>query len=627
MKNILFLVLFLIIQSAVFSQTKFDNQYNSYWNKADQCWDKGDSNSVKEYLTIMNKLYKITKENKKDSLQAYVLYQWGNANALLNKKYDTQFDEAIQIAKKNNFFKMLTMIYNDYGQRKTQQRQFDTSINFYQEAIKYAKLDNNKKIIITTYLAIGQIFLIKKEDKNANKYFKEALFYASKIKKGDPLLVVYPSIFCCLSRSVSDLKIAEIYLQKADSVIKKVPDSLLNYKVFLKTQCLVDLKFNLHQKTIKDANFMLAFAKKNADEDLELMAYELLIKSYQKIKNYPKAKEYLDLFDHFEVVKDRLTKNRNLNRERGEIYFNTGDYKRAYYYLNTEIKVLDSTSEAKSKDALAEFSVKYQVEKSKTEIEKSKNKIAQQNFFIQLLIVVVFMSLITLSVFIWSLRKSRKLNKLLNIQKDNITKSLVLKEILLKEIHHRVKNNLQLIISILNIQEKRNNYKNVSDFLKNVETRISSMAIIHQTIYLSEEVLEKINFQLYTEDLVNSIVQTFDKDKNKVKVNINTNRIVLNLSTAMPLGLIVNELVTNALKHAFPDNRKGIITITIVKEQINQFKLIVEDNGIGFNMDNTKTKSFGLELINLLATQLKGNFTFENLNTTKFTITFHEINN
>jgi two-component sensor histidine kinase len=153
------------------------------------------------------------------------------------------------------------------------------------------------------------------------------------------------------------------------------------------------------------------------------------------------------------------------------------------------------------------------------------------------------------------------------------------------------------------------------------------MAIIHQTIYLSEEVLEKINFQLYTEDLVNSIVQTFDKDKNKVKVNINTNMIVLNLSTAMPLGLIVNELVTNALKHAFPDNRKGIITITIVKEEINQFKLIVEDNGIGFNMDNTKTKSFGLELINLLATQLKGNFTFENLNTTKFTITFHEINN
>lgn len=213
----------------------------------------------------------------------------------------------------------------------------------------------------------------------------------------------------------------------------------------------------------------------------------------------------------------------------------------------------------------------------------------------------------------------------LAISKEIVFKSLQEKEVLLKEVHHRVKNNLQLIISMLNIQARRKNYDSIEDFLQKAETRISSMALIHQNFYMNEESLKKINFQSYIEDLVNSINQTFDNTRDKVQILIDINHIILNLSTAIPLGLIINELITNSLKHAFPGNKKGSVSIKIVNIALNQFELIIEDNGVGIDKDKIQTKTFGLELINLLASQLKGSAKFENIGTTKYTISFQEI--
>jgi two-component sensor histidine kinase len=224
--------------------------------------------------------------------------------------------------------------------------------------------------------------------------------------------------------------------------------------------------------------------------------------------------------------------------------------------------------------------------------------------------------------------KTTKLQELiieLEVSKNSVNQSLNEKEVLLKEVHHRVKNNLQLIISMLNIQARRNNYIDIYDFLKKGETRISSMALIHQRLYQSEDSLNKINFQLYLEDLVNSISQTFENSSQKVRITVDTNNVILSLSTAIPLGLIINELVTNSLKYAFPDDRKGSITIQIIPKGLQEYELIVEDNGIGFSNEKKQTKSFGIELINLLALQLEGSVNCDNSVSTKYTIRFKEI--
>uniref|UniRef100_UPI0037518928 histidine kinase dimerization/phosphoacceptor domain -containing protein n=1 Tax=Flavobacterium sp. TaxID=239 RepID=UPI0037518928 len=217
-----------------------------------------------------------------------------------------------------------------------------------------------------------------------------------------------------------------------------------------------------------------------------------------------------------------------------------------------------------------------------------------------------------------------------NISELSITKKIILdalteKEILLKEVHHRVKNNLQLIISMLNIQARRSNYSDIYDFLKKGESRIITMALIHQNLYQKEESLDKINFQLYGEDLAQSISETFENSN--TSITIEAKDITLNLTTAIPLGLIINELITNALKHAFPNSKKGKITINIKQLLTNQYELIVIDNGIGFNEHNIEKKSFGLELINLLTNQLNGKVEFSNDKTTKYRITFEEVVN
>lgn len=213
----------------------------------------------------------------------------------------------------------------------------------------------------------------------------------------------------------------------------------------------------------------------------------------------------------------------------------------------------------------------------------------------------------------------------LEASKNEVNQSLNEKKVLLKEVHHRVKNNLQLIISMLNIQARRNNYIDIYEFLKKGETRISSMALIHQSLYQSEDSLDKINFQLYIEDLVDSINKTFDNNNDKIQIVVDIKNVIVNLSTAIPLGLIINELLTNSLKHAFPNDKKGLVSIEIENVSKTQFKLIVEDNGVGFINKKKQTKSFGLDLITLLASQLKGYVEFDGELKTKYIVYFQEI--
>ncbi|WP_298152441.1 histidine kinase dimerization/phosphoacceptor domain -containing protein [Flavobacterium sp.] len=209
--------------------------------------------------------------------------------------------------------------------------------------------------------------------------------------------------------------------------------------------------------------------------------------------------------------------------------------------------------------------------------------------------------------------------------RSTVAQSLREKEVLLKEVHHRVKNNLQLIISMLNIQARRKNYIDIEEFLQKSETRITTMALIHRTLYQSEDSLDKINFQLYLEGLAQSISDTFENNDGRIHIDIQTQNTILNLSTAIPLGLIINELMTNSLKHAFPDNRQGVISIHLQRIASDRFELIMGDNGIGFRNDKRRSKSFGLELISLLAQQLKAEVRMPDADHRNYVILFDEI--
>ena len=207
-----------------------------------------------------------------------------------------------------------------------------------------------------------------------------------------------------------------------------------------------------------------------------------------------------------------------------------------------------------------------------------------------------------------------------------IKKSLKVKDMLLKEIHHRVKNNLMVISSLLNLQSRYIKDEASKSIFKDSQNRARSMALIHELLYQSHD-LKRINFGTYINKLTNELFRVYVTDPTKIKLNMDINDIMLDINTAIPLGLIVNELVSNSMKHAFPNNKQGKIDIKFNLDNGN-YSMIVSDNGIGFpqhyNIENSD--SLGLKIVNSLTEQIDGEIKIEMSEGTKFIINFKEEN-
>lgn len=201
--------------------------------------------------------------------------------------------------------------------------------------------------------------------------------------------------------------------------------------------------------------------------------------------------------------------------------------------------------------------------------------------------------------------------------------SLREKEVLLKEIHHRVKNNLQVISSLLNLQSGSITAPAVLAIFTESQNRIKSMALIHERLYQSKD-LAHIDFSEYVRTLTNHLYRSYVVNTNLIRLAIHVDNIHLNVDTAIPCGLMLNELVSNALKYAFPQGRKGEIDISLVRREDERLVLIVKDNGVGLphDMDIKSSKSLGLKLVNILTQQLQGDLQYHVDNGTAFQLTF-----
>jgi PAS domain S-box-containing protein len=187
-----------------------------------------------------------------------------------------------------------------------------------------------------------------------------------------------------------------------------------------------------------------------------------------------------------------------------------------------------------------------------------------------------------------------------------VEKSLKEKELLVKEIHHRVKNNLQIVSSLLNLQGYYIKDPKALDLIKTSQERIRSMALVHEKLYRSRDLL-KINFEEYAKDLVSNLFQSYRKNIN-IRLKINISKLLLEINIAISLGLILNELVSNSLKHAFNGRKDGEISVALLHEKRNTLELIVSDDGIGLpkDFDIFNSEGMGLELVESLVQQHNG---------------------
>jgi len=210
------------------------------------------------------------------------------------------------------------------------------------------------------------------------------------------------------------------------------------------------------------------------------------------------------------------------------------------------------------------------------------------------------------------------------LAEDRIMRSLKEKELLLREIHHRVKNNLQIISTLLSLQSSQIEDQEVIDLYRESQNRILSIALIHENLYQSED-LTNINFANYVQNLIDDLFHSYGVDPDKIRINMQIKDVKMGIETAIPGGLIINELISNTLKHAFPQG-EGEIYLELSKKDDDKYLLIVQDNGNPFphefKFDDTDT--LGMKLISSLVNQLDGNITLDKDNK-EFKIEFEEL--
>lgn len=211
-------------------------------------------------------------------------------------------------------------------------------------------------------------------------------------------------------------------------------------------------------------------------------------------------------------------------------------------------------------------------------------------------------------------------------KEDRIQAALEEKNILLAEIHHRVKNNLQIVHSLLDLQSTRLTDRAAIDMLVESKNRVNSMALIHQILYQSKDFAE-VNFRTVLESLVPALVQSYRLSSSTLRVTIEAENVLLPLNSAIPCGLIVNELTANALKHAFPDQRTGSLRIGLKYAAHDMVSLEITDDGVGISADiNFETAdTLGVQLVQLLIDQLGGELTINRANPTSFFIRFPQV--
>ena len=207
-----------------------------------------------------------------------------------------------------------------------------------------------------------------------------------------------------------------------------------------------------------------------------------------------------------------------------------------------------------------------------------------------------------------------------------IKEALREKEVLLQEIHHRVKNNLQVISSLLDLQSQHIHEPAMLEVFRESQDRVRTMALIHEQLYQSQD-CARINFSEYITELTNYLFRAYGVNVCKITLELDVEEVSLNINTAIPCGLIISELISNALKYAFPQGNDGVIKIALHSDSAHQITLQVIDNGIGFpdNYDFNKVQSLGLQLVNVLTKQIEGSLQVNRHLGTAFTITFSEV--
>ena len=365
-----------------------------------------------------------------------------------------------------------------------------------------------------------------------------------------------------------------------------------------------------------------------------------LSKCYVYKNELNKAKIYLDSANALMEGKMSKTLKLDLLLNYANYYnaIQNNDSSLVYYKKYNEYK--DTLYDRIQKNQSILLLVQLEVGNRRSELLKSNQSLndsnkknnQQKNALLILLFFLVISITISTAIYLNNVAKTKSKiqieaqNKMINAHSDKMEAQFIHNETLLKELHHRVKNNLQVMYSLLNLQKRRNKDNEIIETLSSIQNRIQTMALVHQNLYNSGD-FELVETLSYIKTLAAHLesIYKIDKQQIEVKFDIDEN-LKLPIETVVAIGLIINEAVSNSFKYAFTNNKnKGVLKIQIICIN-NDIEVIVSDNGEGVQQKNKKENSLGMKLIDLMCLQLKATHTIETTNGVSHHIKFNKIN-
>ena len=615
----------MIFAQPVFAQTRVDSlQQQLSISKNDQ--DK---------LSILHELVNIVFEKNLNKALAYAT-------------------SGVELAEKTNDKKALPEFYEMKGRMLANLLILDSAMIFFDKAMAGYKAINNKKGQATTWFKIAWVLKKKLDLEKGMGANMKALNLMEELKD-------QPGIASALERISDDLtrqgrlKEALDYARKAIAICEKnqMKEELM-FAFFNAGNVAIAMENNAEALSYYDKAVEINRLSNLGDMSLSdftngrgnalkrLGRFPEAISDYKKAQvlaqktnytlaintvianlgevnmlmgNYEEALKYLLLTVS---LQEKAKDNSNLVENYihvSSIYEKLNNYPSALAYQKKALLLRDSTATKESDVAMSELLTKYETEKKQSTIKSQEQQLSQQKRVQWLTVGAVALLAILLMVVYRSYQSRNKTNKLLAAKNAE-------NELLLREIHHRVKNNLEVVSSLLALQSAQIDDPNTKEAMLEGQNRVLSIGIVHQKLYQGEN-LGAIEMKDYFINLSESILDSFGAYE-KVQVECAMDTLNIDIDTAVPLGLIVNELLTNTLKYAFPDNRHGKVQIKLAKRSDGVLQLEVSDNGVG-KSGTIKGTGFGGQLIKLLTKQLNGSMKEEINNGTHILFEFKTV--
>ncbi|NCD72345.1 tetratricopeptide repeat-containing sensor histidine kinase [Mucilaginibacter agri] len=528
---------------------------------------------------------------------------------------EAEYQHSLEIFRALDSKKDIASTLIRLGVVKLRNGNYDKAIDDFLNALRNSELVKDKYGMMEANYSISWAYLDQHKDQPALQYLITAEGFNQQLPFSNISLNIYNHFGVVYTR-LNDFKKAEYYLKKGLELSQKPEYQGLNINL-LNNLAGVYARQGQIAKAVKFQELALARSKAIGNYLRELQSLLALSKTYTKT-NPDKAIYYLTeavlLARAQKIPKQEIRFLEYLS----ELYKSQGNYKMALETKDRQYALADSFFFKKMSQNIETLKGKYELSKSKARIKeldylnnKRKMQLKTSVLYRNITLAGVAVLLVILILLYNQYKLKNKNNKEINSKNRSLNRLLEEKEWLVKEIHHRVKNNLQIVVSLLNTQARHLSNKEAIDAIDESAHRMQAMSIIHQKLYKTEGV-STVNVQDYLEELTAYLKDSVVKDKD-IRFIKSFDGLTLDISQAIPIGLIVNEAVTNAVKHAFTEGGNNAINIVLTNGDKQKVILEIYDNGKGLPADFSlkNSESMGMMLMKGLAKQIDASLMIE----------------